>query len=131
QMNRLTSLCLVVTLYFTISQAHPLSILEIADFVNKANTTWTAGQNFHNVDVSYIKTLCGTLMNGPKLPQVFHNTENIKLPDRFDAREQWPKCPTIPQIRDQGNCGSCWVSLIKMFSFYFSILIIFVMISVN
>lgn len=76
--------------------------------MNKVNTTWTAGQNFYNVDASYIKTLCGTFMKGPKLPQVFHNTESIKLPDHFDAREQWPNCPTIPQIRDQGNCGSCW-----------------------
>lgn len=30
------------------------------------------------------------------------------LPDNFDAREQWPNCPTISEIRDQGSCGSCW-----------------------
>nr|1SP4_A Chain A, Cathepsin B [Bos taurus] len=30
------------------------------------------------------------------------------LPESFDAREQWPNCPTIKEIRDQGSCGSCW-----------------------
>jgi cathepsin B len=34
---------------------------------------------------------------------------NVELPDEFDAREQWPDCPTIKEIRDQGSCGSCWV----------------------
>lgn len=35
--------------------------------------------------------------------------ENMVLPENFDAREQWPNCPTIKEIRDQGSCGSCWV----------------------
>lgn len=30
------------------------------------------------------------------------------LPEQFDARTQWPDCPTIREIRDQGSCGSCW-----------------------
>lgn len=28
-----------------------------------------AGHNFHNVDLSYVKRLCGTKLGGPKLPQ--------------------------------------------------------------
>lgn len=39
----------------------------------------------------------------------FHDVEGIRLPDSFDARQQWPKCTTVGQIRDQGSCGSCWV----------------------
>ncbi|VDO46060.1 unnamed protein product [Haemonchus placei] len=27
---------------------------------------------------------------------------------RFDARTKWNECPSITQIRDQSNCGSCW-----------------------
>uniref|UniRef100_A0A7N8XYH8 Cathepsin B n=1 Tax=Mastacembelus armatus TaxID=205130 RepID=A0A7N8XYH8_9TELE len=67
-----------------------------------------AGQNFPNVDISHVKGLCGTILNGPKLPEVVHNIEGIRIPDSFDSRQQWPKCPTIQQIRDQGSCGSCW-----------------------
>lgn len=37
--------------------------------------------------------------------------ELTALPDNFDARVQWPNCPTIKEVRDQGNCGSCWVRL--------------------
>lgn len=33
----------------------------------------------------------------------------MELPKNFDPREQWPNCPTLKEIRDQGSCGSCWV----------------------
>uniref|UniRef100_A0A8C6KP43 Cathepsin B n=4 Tax=Nothobranchius furzeri TaxID=105023 RepID=A0A8C6KP43_NOTFU len=94
-----------------VSMAHPhLTPLssEMINSINKANTTWTAGHNFQNVDLSYVKGLCGTILNGPKLPEVVHDTEGTKLPDSFDPRQQWPNCPTLQQIRDQGSCGSCW-----------------------
>lgn len=35
--------------------------------------------------------------------------ENNKIPKTFDARTQWKYCKTIGQVRNQGNCGSCWV----------------------
>ncbi|XP_023608826.1 cathepsin B, partial [Myotis lucifugus] len=67
-----------------------------------------AGHNFRNVDMSYVKTLCGTKLGGPKLPEKVWLAEDITLPENFDARENWPNCPTIKEIRDQGSCGSCW-----------------------
>uniref|UniRef100_A0A9L0ICU1 Cathepsin B n=1 Tax=Equus asinus TaxID=9793 RepID=A0A9L0ICU1_EQUAS len=81
---------------------------ELVNYVNKRNTTWKAGHNFHNVDLSYVKRLCGTFLGGPKLPQRVWFAEDVVLPENFDAREQWPNCPTIKEIRDQGSCGSCW-----------------------
>ena len=30
---------------------------------------------------------------------------DVVLPESFDAREQWPNCPTIKEIRDQGSCA--------------------------
>lgn len=86
---------------------HPLSD-DLINYINKQNTTWQAGRNFYNVDVSYLKKLCGTVMGGPKLPGRVGFGEDINLPESFDARVQWSNCPTIQQIRDQGSCGSCW-----------------------
>ena len=37
------------------------------------------------------------------------------LPDSFDARDKWTNCPTLKEVRDQGNCGSCWVSHVYFF----------------
>ena len=30
------------------------------------------------------------------------------IPESFDAREQWPKCSVIKEIKSQGGCGNCW-----------------------
>ncbi|XP_032416853.1 cathepsin B [Xiphophorus hellerii] len=86
---------------------HPLSS-EMVNYINKLNTTWKAGHNFRDVDFGYVKNLCGTLLKGPKLPIMVQYAESMKLPAEFDSREQWPNCPTLREIRDQGSCGSCW-----------------------
>lgn len=98
--------CAVLGVQATLS-FQPLSD-ELVNYVNKQNTTWQAGHNFPNVHISYVKKLCGTFLGGPKLPLKMQLSEPISLPENFDAREQWPNCPTIKQIRDQGSCGSCW-----------------------
>ncbi|XP_052352468.1 cathepsin B-like isoform X2 [Oncorhynchus keta] len=81
---------------------------QMVDYINKANTTWKAGHNFHNVDYSYVKRLCGTVLKGAKLPTMLQYAGDVELPDTFDPRQQWPNCPTLKEIRDQGSCGSCW-----------------------
>lgn len=44
------------------------------------------------------------------LPQLIKESgeSEFELPEEFDSRKQWPQCPTISEIRDQGSCGSCW-----------------------
>lgn len=37
-----------------------------------------------------------------------------RIPREFDARKKWRYCNTISQVRDQGMCGSCWVSFLRM-----------------
>ncbi|KXJ72366.1 cathepsin B-like [Aedes albopictus] len=33
--------------------------------------------------------------------------QDVLLPKSFDARERWPECPSLQEIRTQGCCGSC------------------------
>ncbi|XP_013771910.1 cathepsin B-like [Limulus polyphemus] len=87
---------------------HPLS-QKMIDYINLINTTWKAGKNFEGVSMKYIKGLMGVHPDNDryKLPEIHHNYLG-KIPTSFDSRQQWPNCPSIGEIRDQGSCGSCW-----------------------
>ena len=67
--------------------------------------------NFERASLAEVKRLCGVVksVNKIPLPVRTHQLDSLSLPDSFDARKQWPNCPTIKEIRDQGSCGSCWV----------------------
>ena len=70
-----------------------------------------AGVNFEGVSLEQVRNLCGILKDADEisLPVRTHKIDPASLPDSFDARTQWPNCPTIKEIRDQGSCGSSWV----------------------
>lgn len=104
--------CLAIT--FSYGYLHPLSD-EFINSINKHRGTWEAGRNFDpNISMKYIKKLMGALPETVKLPPIEHSLFGIRIPDSFDSREEWSHCPTIREIRDQGSCGSCWVSNCKI-----------------
>jgi len=85
----------------------------IIDHINSdPHATWTAGvnQRFVNKTVAFAQRLCGVLPGGPKLPVKEHYIKDpAAIPTAFDSRTQWGStCPSISEIRDQGDCGSCW-----------------------
>lgn len=110
---------LLVLALFSLGAArdpHPLS-QEFIDIINDKNSTWKAGRNFDaSISMNYIKKLMGVLPNAHRYqpPILFHELEDADIPDAFDSRQEWPHCPTIQEIRDQGSCGSCWVSYLQL-----------------
>lgn len=84
---------------------------DIVHYVNKLGTTWQAEKSkFHSWNLKAFKKTLGTLGVGKpsRLEVNEHKVDVSALPDQFDARTQWPNCPTIQEVRDQGSCGSCW-----------------------
>jgi len=90
------------------------------DFIAQVNSlakSWKGSNNestpVHGATRVQAKALCGVLPGGPVLPQKQFNSHKLKkivqaLPTNWDARVQWPYCPTMKNIRDQSACGSCW-----------------------
>ncbi|XP_053698110.1 cathepsin B-like [Sabethes cyaneus] len=93
------------------SRSSPLS-QSFIDEINSKAETWRAAQNFApETSMAYIRGLMGVHKDADKFlpPVMVHELEDDDdLPENFDSREQWPNCPTIREIRDQGSCGSCW-----------------------
>nr|CAH04630.1 cathepsin B [Suberites domuncula] len=102
----------VVAVLLAVASAELLNQQDMSEYINKLGTTWKAGVNkrFEGLSEVDIRRQMGVLQGGPldiKLPEK-DITPLKDVPDMFDARMQWPDCPTIKEIRDQGACGSCW-----------------------
>ncbi|KAL3278272.1 hypothetical protein HHI36_013607 [Cryptolaemus montrouzieri] len=81
-------------------------------YINKINhlqNSWKAGRNFDvNTPLSEIKALMGVKPGyKTRLPKKSIEISD-NLPENFDAREKWPNCQSLREIRDQASCGSCW-----------------------
>lgn len=101
---------------FTRGQGSQLQQDSISKKVNSARTTWIAGVNGRFEGMSrqtVIQSHLGVLQEeeeSARFPDINHVMDDTELPDDFDSRKRWKNCATIGEIRDQGACGSCWVS---------------------
>ena len=92
----------------------PLTPLMVYHINEVVRTTWKAGPSkFDNWRYESVKRLMGVPLEhigkvNQYLPVVTHDETAQDIPENFDSRLQWPNCPTLSEIRDQGNCGSCW-----------------------
>ena len=94
---------------FYAKEEYHVRLGKIAEEINSMNTHWQAQApgRFHKTTLEQVKSLMGTLMDKESdLPPINH--ENVNAPDTFDSRDNWPKCDSIREVRDQATCGSCW-----------------------
>ena len=81
--------------------------------INTMQTSWRAAHNhMTRMPKSQARSLLSVNMDNLKvneeLRKKFTQEELIGAPASFDSRVEWPNCTTIPEIRDQKQCGSCW-----------------------
>ena len=104
-------LCLLVCLAFAAAaNARGIKPFLTTDFVHKINaaqTTWTASPSkFMTWSRESIQRLMGVrpeyAAQHKLIKPIEHDVPN-DLPTNFDAREQWPNCATIKEVRDQGR----------------------------
>ncbi|CAF1157657.1 unnamed protein product [Rotaria sordida] len=112
-------LCLIVCLTLSAvysrdikSSQKPLLSEKFINGINTAQSTWKAAPSkFMTWSKASVKRLMGVLpehfIQVKHLDPLVHDVPK-DLPDNFDARDQWPNCPSIKEVRDQGSCGSCW-----------------------
>lgn len=87
---------------------------EITAHNGKSDSTWTAGRNsmFEGATLKDIKRRLGTLQQTDQSQWLPHKAPDyvLDLPEEFDWRTdpRAAKCPSLKEIRDQADCGSCW-----------------------
>eukprot|EP00747_Dinoflagellata_sp_TGD_P167106 gnl/TRDRNA2_/TRDRNA2_190984_c0_seq1.p1 gnl/TRDRNA2_/TRDRNA2_190984_c0~~gnl/TRDRNA2_/TRDRNA2_190984_c0_seq1.p1 ORF type:complete len:373 (-),score=92.22 gnl/TRDRNA2_/TRDRNA2_190984_c0_seq1:64-1182(-) len=92
--------------------AHDDAMIESIN--NDPESTWKAGRNerFEGATLKDIKQLLGTLKStDPAKVLPYKPVEKfVELPTEFDWRTdpRAANCPSLKEIRDQANCGSCW-----------------------
>jgi cathepsin B len=91
----------------------PIITQKKVDELNNSNLTWKSGYNDKFATGTYrdyVSLLGAILMSDEefeKIPKIYHD-ENDDIPDTYDARDKYPECSSLKEIRDQSTCGSCW-----------------------
>jgi len=98
----------------TVLSQPALSDEEIFSANSQNGMTWVAGRNtiFEGATLRDAKVLMGTLQNTDQSSFLPYKAQEkiVELPSDFDWRTdpRATKCPSLKEIRDQANCGSCW-----------------------
>jgi len=94
--------------------AERLSGQALVDYVNRNQNLWRAKVNskLSDYDEGAKWGLMGVnnVRHSIKAKKQLSATKDLvmDIPTHFDSREEWPRCQSIKEIRDQSSCGSCW-----------------------
>lgn len=84
---------------------------EIVAAVNSRQRSWVAALPTRVASVEEVRPYLGARLPGDaeyRAPPALDADVAESIPESFDAREQWPECTGIAEVRDQSACGSCW-----------------------
>jgi cathepsin B len=112
-MRFLVPLCALLAFTLAKTRPAPLSDDEISFINSLPGITWTAGRNFYPDELQRAKNMLGVNIAQNRAYNRIHlKHEEIvvrtDLPENFDPRTKWTSCPSLNEVRDQSNCGSCW-----------------------
>lgn len=102
---------LILCLSIALNEAQSEKTLLSTDLVHEINakqTSWkaTPSSKFLSWSKESIERLMGVhpdyLERHKQLDVLVHDVPE-DLPENFDARENWPNCPTLKEVRDQGR----------------------------
>ncbi|OMJ89109.1 hypothetical protein SteCoe_8835 [Stentor coeruleus] len=82
---------------------------EAISYINSVQDLWEASKDWiGQTSLHEAKHLAQTEIGPHNFPEYNWGSllNNIKSPQSFDSRDQWPKC--VHKIMDQDHCGSCW-----------------------
>ena len=117
QPNKMKYFILLVTVLVATAFAKKAEYLsdQFIKELNEEAVHWEAGRNFdENLEESEVLKLFGAEDTGAEEEIPVKEFSSVsaaadeEIPDHFDARETWPHCTTIPSIKDQSFCMSCW-----------------------
>ncbi|CAG5118287.1 unnamed protein product [Candidula unifasciata] len=113
-MEFLVLICVLVALTAAnTKQFKPLSDEQITYINSLSGANWKAGRNFYPHELERAKRLLGVnlteVMEFSRKHLTYKNVQvRDDLPVNFDPRTKWTHCPSLIEIWDQSNCGSCW-----------------------
>ncbi|KAJ0172349.1 hypothetical protein K1T71_012322 [Dendrolimus kikuchii] len=86
---------------------HTLPLDEFVEHFNTQNHSYTIN-NYNNHKCTLPLGVLD-ITKASRLPIEENDLfSRFSLPEEFDSRTQWSNCPTIGEVYDQKNCGSCW-----------------------
>lgn len=89
-------------------QAASRAAANIAAMVRNRTNSWTAGAPRQPLSSYRVGVNMEDLESKRLKPGILILKEDVNLPEQFDARDKWPQCSSLREVRNQGCCGSCW-----------------------